>query len=104
MAMEQPMPAEGAQPQPQGAPAEGGKGGGMSDMLVSVDAGLSRIVDVIMKSSEVPDEIKQAFGSSLEAYRAGLEQMMQLQGGQGKAPAQGSTPMEAGGAPGAVPA
>jgi len=93
------MPAQGA-PAPEG----GGAGGGIGDVLQDVDGKLSKIAQMTGQSS-IPDEAKAAFAQASEAFRAGLEIVMQLaEGGGGQpAPQGGTVSPEQGGSQGAVP-
>lgn len=87
----------------QGAPAEGGgagSGGGITDVLSKLDAGLYQVTEAL-KTGPAPDEAKAAFQTALESFRQGLEIL--TGGGEAQeGPSQTTTP-EQGGNPNAVP-
>jgi hypothetical protein len=75
------------------------QGGGIVEALIETDKRLFSIVNAVSQSP-APDEVKQAFGQALEAYRAGLEA---LTGGGQQPEQQGAVAPEAGGNPNAQP-
>lgn len=87
----------------QGAPApqEGGaSGGGITEVLQQLDAGLYKVATTLAQSQGAPEEAKAAFQAASQAFRQGIEIL--TGGGQGQAPQQTTTP-EQGGNPNAVP-
>lgn len=78
------------------APQQGG-GGGVAEALMQLDEQLFRVVSAVQKA-QVPEQVKSAFSSALEAYRAGLEALT----GGGAQPSGAVTP-EQGANPNARP-
>ena len=100
---EAPMPPGQPAAQPQ-APAEGGgEGGGITELIVSTDAGLAKLAAGVAESG-APDELKAGIAQISEAYRAWVEQARASAGGGDapQAPGGPSTP-EQGGNPNARP-
>lgn len=95
--------AEMPQAPEQDAPAGQNSGGGVAEALVQADAMLAKIAKATSAAEQVPEEAKAAFATALEAFRGGLEIVMEAARGGGRAQPSGAAAPEAGGAPGAVP-
>jgi hypothetical protein len=73
---------------------------GPADAAATIEGGLAEFVGAVTGDKNVPEEAKQAFQASHEAFRAGLEA---LAGGAKPQDPSGTVTMEQGGAKGAVP-
>lgn len=75
-----------------------GQQGGAADALVQTDEMLFKVVSAVGQA-QVPDEVKQMFAQSLQAYRGGMEALMAAAGGGQQAPQEGGvvTPEQGGG-------
>ena len=51
------------------AQAAGG-GGGVADVIVSLDAGLAKLAKATLENPQIPEEAKAALQGSLDAFRA----------------------------------
>jgi hypothetical protein len=99
--MPQDEAAEGSE-----APAEGGGGGSVSDLIVGLDAGLAKLNDLMQSAQGVDPDMKKSMDSVLQSYRGLVQGLLGQAPGEKAAPggAQGSAPMESGGKAGVVPA
>ncbi len=93
------MPPESAQ-----APAPGGEGGGIADAIAQTDAMVTKIVEAVSQSGQLPDEVKQAFQGAGESWKGAVQALTGAAGG-GESPdgGPGAVPAEAGASGGAVP-
>lgn len=113
-----PMPAQGAPvdesatEQAHDAAEQGQKSGGASELIVGVDAGLSKLVAMLDQAQGVDPKIKESIGNALQMYRQGVESLLASDPNQKGMPEQGpmkkpmpsqSASPEAGGNPNAVP-
>lgn len=84
------------------------QGGGIADALVDTDKNLAAIAGAMAKNPQIPDEVKAAFQTASQAYRQGMEAVMEIAGGGGapggeEPPGGGAVSPEAGASRGAVP-
>ena len=86
-----PMPAQGAQ-------EEKSEGGGAAEKLAAAGQLLEEVANGVAGDGQVPDEVKQLFAASLDAYKQGFEALT----GGGSAPAAANASPEQG-ASGAQP-
>lgn len=104
-------PAQDAMPPQQpdagGAPPPDDAGGGdqqdPKQVLIEVNTGLAKILDVAMKAG-APDSVVKQFKMALDSFRGGVEELMS--GKQGQPPGMQQhqvAPSEVGGNPNAVP-
>lgn len=105
MAMEKPMPAEGA---PAQESAEGAESGGVAQFIVNVDQALTKLA-AIMEQAQVPPEAQKAMQTAVSSFQTAVKSLTGVSDEQEPAapvPAEagGSAPMQSGGSAKAVPA